>query len=349
VVAALTGFSYMLLSTAFPRAAGPAMFVRAGLGITLGRVMGFAVVAVAITSSATISLAFAGYMSTYLPLPQWLLLLSGIGLLCLVAMAGVKESVAFAAIVTVIEVGALVWVIAAGVPHLEQADVWRALAPPPYAASMTVVSGAFLAFFAFIGFEDIVNMSEETHDASRTVPLAIAITLLLSTLIYAAVVLVAAAFPDRQLVAGNAAPLSTLYAAATGRSGAPIAALATIAMINGILVQMLMASRVLYGMAREGMAPSWLGGLHAGRQTPARATLLVAGLVALLALLVPLLQLAELTSLVMLLIFATVNVSLVVLGRMPDAHAGLRKWWWWGIPGAAIALGLVAAQMWPSD
>lgn len=349
LVAALSGFSYMLLSAVYPRAAGPAIFVSIGLGPTLGRIAGFAIVAVAITSSGTISLAFAGYVATYLLLPQWLLLLSVIGVLGLIAVIGVKESVAFAALVTLIEVGALLWVVAAGLPHLEQEAVSRLVAFPAATALMAVLSGTFIAFFAFIGFEDIVNMAEETHDARRTVPLAIAITLVVSTLIYAAVALVAAAFPDRQVVAGNPAPLAALYAAATGRSGAPIAALATIAMVNGVLVQMLMASRVLYGMAREGMAPDWLGGLHEGRQTPARATLLVAVLIFALALFVPLLQLAELTSLVMLLVFTVVNVSLAVIGRRPDAAPLLRRWWWWGIAGAAIALGLVAVQLWPSD
>ncbi len=192
-------------------------------------------------------------------------------------------------------------------------------------------------------------MAEETHDAARVVPLAIIITLVVSVVIYAAVAWIAASFPDRALLTTSKAPLAALYEATTGRSGAPIAAMATIAMVNGILVQMVMASRVLYGMAREQLVPDWFGALHSTRQTPVRATLVVAALTLSLALFVPLIKLAELTSLIMLLIFATVNVSLVVLGRRPDAHPGLRKWWWWGIPGAAIALGLIAAQLWPHD
>ena len=124
-----------------------------------------------------------------------------------------------------------------------------------------------------------------------------------------------------------------------------MAMMAAVAMINGILVQIIMASRVLYGMAGEGMAPRQLRRLHATRQTPVRAILLVGAAAAALGLFVPLLQLAELTSLVMLAVFAVVNVSLYLIGRRAGAPPRLRRWRYWGLAGAAVTLGLIALEI----
>jgi amino acid transporter len=208
-----------------------------------------------------------------------------------------------------------------------------------------VFSGAFLAFFAFIGFEDIENMAEETHDPHRAIPLAIILTLVISVAIYMLVAAVAAALPDRAALTASKTPLATLFTLATGRDGAPIAVMASIAMINGILVQIVMASRVLYGMAREGMLPGWFGDVHATRRTPVRATALVVAGIALFALLVPFLQLAELTSLVILLVFACVNLSLFLIGWRDAAPPVIRRFHYLGLAGMAVALGLVFAEI----
>jgi amino acid transporter len=202
-----------------------------------------------------------------------------------------------------------------------------------------------VAFFAFIGFEDIENMAEETRDAARTIPLAIILTLVISAAIYALVAVVAAAYPDRAGLVASKAPLADLFAAVTGLPGAPVAVMASIAMVNGILVQIVMASRVIYGMAMEDMMPPHLGVLHASRRTPARAIVALAVATALLGLLVPLLQLAELTSFVMLLVFTAVNLSLFLIGRHPDAPDRLRRWRHFGLAGAAVSLALALAEI----
>ena len=106
--------------------------------------------------------------------------------------------------------------------------------------------------------------------------------------------------------------------------------MASISMINGILVQIVMASRVLYGMAREGMIPAALGRLDPKRATPAIAIGLITAAILALALFVPFLQLASLTSFIILLIFMVVNASLYVIGSRPGAPEKLRRWRWWG-------------------
>jgi basic amino acid/polyamine antiporter, APA family len=346
VVAGITGFSYVLLASAFPKAAGEAVFVKHAFGAIAGRIVGFAVVSVAITASSVIALAFSRYLASFTSMPEPVSIVAIIGLLSLVAMIGVRESVGFASLITVVEVGTLLIVIAVSLPTLSIADVAaKTLVFPPLADWSSVAAGGFLAFFAFIGFESIENMAEETRDAHRTVPLAIVITLIISVVIYALVAVVAVAFTDRNLLTIGKAPLAVLYESATGLSGAPIALMATIAMVNGILVQIIMAARVIYGMANEQLIPAWLGGLHKTRQTPVRATFIIGCAIVLLALFVPLVQLAEITSLVMLLIFTVVNISLIVIGGKPDALARLKRWRWWGAPGAVIALGLIAAQL----
>lgn len=346
-VAGFTGWSYVLLAGAHPRAAGEAVFAKLGLGSAVGRTVGYGVVAVAITAGVTIGLAFAGYLASFTGIPEPVGLVAVLILLAVIAIAGVRESVGFAAVVTVLEVGTLLVVIAVALPMFGETGVTARITalPGSHAAMSSVVAGAFVVFFAFIGFKNIENMAEETTDSHRTVPLATILTLAISVALYGLVACVAVAFPDRVGFTSSKAPLAVLFSAATGWPGAPIAAMASIAMVNGILVQIIMASRVLYGMSREAQLPPWFEVLHETRQTPTRAILLVTAATAALPLSVPLLQLAELTSLVMLLIYTTVNVSLFSIGCSKAAPERIRRWRYWGLLGAAISLGLIVAEL----
>jgi amino acid transporter len=262
-------------------------------------------------------------------------------LLGIVAWFGVRESVGFASLITVLEVGTLAVVVIGGFPLLATDGAMARLVtlPSDPTTLVAVFAGAFLAFFAYIGFEDIENMAEETKDPHRAIPAAIVWTLGISVLLYGLVAAVAVSFPDRQALVQSDAPLALLFERSTGYPAAPIAGMASIAMINGILVQIVMASRVLYGMAREGMIPATFGRLDAKRATPALAILFLTAAILALALFVPFLQLASLTSFIMLLIFVAVNASLYIIGARPGAPARLRRWRWWGVFGAIVSLG----------
>ena len=346
VIAAFTGLSYALLVSEFPKAGGEAVFVNRGLGHAMGWLAGMGVAIVGIVSSAVIALAFAGYASAVLPIPQPVLVIAVLALLTGVAIFGVRESVLFAAIVTVLEVGTLLVVIAAGLPLLQNLPPPSALAGLSGGTSTLALafSGGVIAFFAFIGFEDIENMAEETVDPAHTAPRAIFWTLGITVFVYVLLALVAVSAPGRDAITGSSAPVAVLFETVTGFGGQPVAVMASIAMINGILVQIIMAARVLYGMSNEGLAPRWFAAVHPGRHTPMRATLFVSGLILFLALLFPLLQLAQLTSLITLAVFAMVNVSLFVLGTR-GKHARLVRWRWWGIAGAALCVGLIVFQI----
>lgn len=347
VIAGATAISYALLSSVYPRAGGEAVFVNNAMGNTAARVVGYGVTVTAIISSAVITLSFSGYLGSLIAVPRPVLIIAILAVLSTVASLGVRESVMFAAVITLLEAGTLIVVIIFGSELLTDAAVYAAALTPPdnLAAVSVVLSAAVVSFFAYIGFEDIVNMAEETVNPESTLPRAIIITLVITLALYTLISLIAIGLPDRQALISSDAPLATLFELVTGYSGKPISAMASIAMINGVLVQLVMASRVIYGMTREGLAPGVLGQLHHKRQTPIRAIVLVATLVGLLALAVPLLKLAQATSLVTLSVFLLVNIALWQIGSQPDAKKTLKRWRLWGLFGAVLSGGLLLTEI----
>jgi basic amino acid/polyamine antiporter, APA family len=293
-----------------------------------------------------IGIAFAGYVGTLIAVPTEIIVVVILAAVAFVAWVGVKESIVIAAAITILEVGTLVVIAVAGAPSLFDAALWeRLFAPPANALGLELtLAAAAVAFFAFIGFEDIVNMAEETHRPERTLGPAIAITLIVTIVLYTAIAAIAAAAPDRQAIADSAAPLADIFAGLTGFSGTPITIMAAITMVNGILVQTVMVARVVYGMAREGLVPKWLGAIEPRRRTPLRATLIVTAIIAVLALTAPILRLAQATGYVTLAVFALVNLSLFRIASRTD-WPGPRRQRLWGLAGAALAGGLLVFEI----
>jgi len=346
LIAGVTGVSYALLVSRYPRAGGEAVFVHRGLGTFPGKLVGYGVCVTGTVSSAVVALAFAGYMQALVPLPQEFLLAAVVCGLAGVAWFGVRESVLFAGLVTLLEVGTLAVVIFFGAPLIADVPAWSpSFVPPPDGALLAgILSGGVLAFFAFVGFEDIENMAEETVNPERTSPRAIFWTLGITVVLYVLLSIVAVMAPDRDAVAGSAAPMAALFEQITGLSGKPVAAAAAIAMVNGILVQIVMVSRVLYGMASDGIAPKWFARVDKARRTPGRATLVVTVVILVLAFAFPLVKLAEATSLVTLAVFALVNLSLYRLGSRLDDRK-LQRFRWWGLAGAVICATIAGFQI----
>lgn len=325
VIAGLTGISYMALVAQFPRAGGEAVYVRNGLGSAAGRVAGLGVVVTGVVSSAVVALAFAGYVSTLVAVPKRVTAVGIVIVLCIVAWWGVRESVILAAVVTLLEVGTLIVVVGFGIPALETEAIAPAFNLFADGAVGPVFAGAGIAFFAFIGFEDIANMAEETIDPRRAAPRAIAWTLGVTLVAYVALALIAASLPNRTEIAESSAPMTVIFSEVSGLNSAPIATIASFAMINGILVQIVMASRVLYGMASDGQLPDALAVVNRVHQTPARATLLVGVAIVVLTVFFPLVSLAKATSIITLTVFTLVNLALVRLTRTYPELA--RKRW----------------------
>lgn len=345
IVAAGTARAFALLSRRYPRAAGEALYATHGFGATAGRIAGLGVATTGIVSSAVISLAFAGYVSALIPLPREIILVVLLVSIAAIAVVGIRESVLLAAAITILEIGTLAIIAVVGAPSLFDAATVQRLATLPTAMpeiELTLAAAA-VAFFAFIGFEDIVNMAEETPDPERYLAPAIAITLGVTIFLYAIIAAIAAAMPDRAAIAGSAAPLAEIFERLTGGGGRLISVMAAIAMVNGILVQVVMASRVVYGMAREGLLPGWLGAIEPKRRTPARATVIVSGIIAVLALTAPLLTLAQASGYVTLFVFTLVNLSLFRIASRDD-WPGPRRQRMWGLFGAVLSGGLLAFE-----
>ena len=217
-MAAMTAVSYARLARLHPVAAGEAAYANDGFGPLAGRLAGLGVVITGIVSSAVITLAFANYMRVILPLPASALALAIVTALAIIAWVGVRESVGLAALITILEVGTLAVLVVLGLPHLAdgQALARAASLPVDPAGWSPVLAGALIAFFAFVGFEDIVNMAEETTAPEKTLGPAIALTLAFTIVFYFALALIVMAVPERLAVAQSDAPLATLFTVMTG-------------------------------------------------------------------------------------------------------------------------------------
>lgn len=321
-VMALSAASFAELATRMPVAAGEAAYVHAGLrSRVLSLAVGLLVVAAGVISSAAISHGAAGYIGVLVPLPPVVLVAAVVVVMGIVAAWGITQAVTLAAVMTLIEVGGLLTIVAAGLwrdPAL-LSDLPLAFQGLGTGAPWHGILGASLiAFFAFIGFEGMVNVAEEVKRPERTLPIAIAITLIVSSLLYISVVWVVIRSVPADELATTAAPLSLAYEHLTGASPVVVSLIAIFATINGVIVQMVMSSRVVYGLARQGALPAALGNVDERTQTPLLATALVVVVILVLALAFPIDRLADATTRVMLVVFTFVNLALLALKLRDD-------------------------------
>lgn len=350
VVVGFSAASFAELSARLPVSAGEAAYVRAGFrSDRLALLVGLLVITMGVISSAAIAVGSVGYVREFVALPDPLLAAILIIAMGAIAAWGIMESVTFASLFTLVEVGALLVVVGIGFGSHPQllTDLPRIV--PDFsdmAAMSAVMSAALVAFFAFIGFEDIVNLAEEVKDPRRTLPWAIGLTLLVTTLVYFSVASVAVlAVPPDELAASRA-PLSLVFGTLTGASPVVITAIAIVATLNGLIIQMIMASRVLYGLARQNSVSAVFGRVNARTRTPLNATLLIVATVLVLALAFPLTVLAEWTSRIALTTFTLVNASLWLLKRRgePAPEGAFTVPAWIPVAGFLSCLALLASD-----
>lgn len=324
VLAGVTALSFAELGARIPKSAGEAAYVLAAFNRRwLSAAVGYAVVAVGTVSAATMVRGFVGYFEVFFALPAGLVVVACVAALTAVAIWGIGESLLAAAAVTALEIAGLLFVcIIAGDSLNDFAADWRSILPGMETARIIgVVSGAFLAFYAFIGFEDIVNIAEEVRQPERNLPRAILVSLAASTTLYVLVAIVASFAMAPNALAGSDAPLA-LIVESRGFPPGIIAAISLFAVVNGALVQIIMASRVLYGLANERLAAALLARVNARTQTPIPSTIVIAAVLLTLALAFSLGGLARVTSFIALSIFTAVNLALLRLkrrgGKRPD-------------------------------
>lgn len=336
VAAMFTGLSYASLASRYPRAAGAAYITQRAYRFTfLAYVVGLAVTASGLTSMATNSNVFATFLAGFLApipglgaLPAWAFLLVFIGLMTLINLWGIRESMWVNLLCTVIEVGGLIFVIAVGMRYWGSVEYLRTPGAAEAGAHldlMLVGSGAVLTFFAFVGFEDMLNVAEEVREPERTMPWGMVTAISITAVLYLATAITAVSVVDYHQLGDAAlgAPLAQVTdTAAPWLPGWVFEVITLFAAANTVLINYIMSSRMLYGMSRQGLLPEPLGRVLPKRRTPHWAIVTLMAIILLLAFVGDISQLARATSLLLLSVFCIINLALVILKGRHDEPKG---------------------------
>lgn len=316
LVVAFTAFSYAELSTRYPVSAGEAAYVEAGFKRGwLATIVGLLVAASGMVSASAVAIGAGSYLHEFWAVSEAFLTACVVIVMGLIALWGITQSVTIAAVITVIEISGLVFVMYWGfsAPDPKGVSILETLTPSELGHWVGIGSASVLAFFAFVGFEDMANVAEEVKDPKATMPKAIFWTLILATVLYIGTtiaVLVAVPIPT---LSASSAPLSLVFVEAGDRTKQAFGLIAVVATVNGVLIQMIMASRVIYGLADRNHLPAILAKVSPSTQTPIVATLAVTAMILLLSLALPIEALAERTSQIVLVVFILVNLALIRL------------------------------------
>jgi basic amino acid/polyamine antiporter, APA family len=321
LVALITAFSYAELASKYPHAGGAAHYVQRAFGVPFVTFMvAFAVVLSGITSASAAGVAFGGdYLSEFVTLPPVGVAVAFVVVLSLVNFLGIKESVTFNVVFTIVELVGLLLILVIGVIALANGtgDPSRAMEfKQGVSPGLAVLAGAALGFFAMVGFEDSANLAEEAQNPSRDYPRALFIGVAVTGVLYVAIAFIASMVVDTGQLVSSSAPLLEVVT----ESGVPIPAalfsvFALTALCNSALIQLIMGSRLMYGMANQGLLPRLFARVHPGRRTPVPAIVFVALVALILVSTTDVEALAEMTAALLLAVFAMVNVAVLVLRR----------------------------------
>jgi amino acid transporter len=355
VVALLTALSYASLGSRYPRAGGAAYVTQRAYGIPLlSFVVGLALVCSGLTSVATQSRVFAANLQSVLGVEVLSTTTLALGFLLIMAgvvFRGIRESMWVNVLCTCIEAAGLLTVIAVGLRYWGSVNL---LETPPTAEDavwLLVMQGAVLTFFSFIGFEDTVNVAEECRDPERTIPIGLITAMVAAAVLYVAVAITAVSVVPWDELAQAPGPLTeVINRAAPTFPPIVFTAITLFAVANTALVNYITASRLIYGMARQGLLPAGLGAVHRRTQTPHRAILVLVLVLAPLVFWGSIGQLAAASVLLLLSVFAVVNGALFLLKRRSDEQKGRFE-----VPlfvpalGALVCLILVAVRVATGD
>ena len=326
VVALLTAGTYAELITKYPHAGGAARYVDRAFNIPyLSFLVGFLMMASGITTAAALANAFAGdYLGALIDVPPAPTAAVFIILLTLINLRGVKESLGANLVAAVIEVSGLVIVIvvaaiAFSAGNGEPGRIFE------FAPDVAPVQGAFaasvIAFFSFLGFEAAANMAEEVKNPSKNYPRALFGAILTAAVVYLLIAIGAViVLPPTELAESSGPLLDVVAASGVGVPQWLFGIIALVAIANGALLFMVMASRVGYGLAEANLLPRAFSRVLPKRRTPWVSIVVVAGATIVLSLIGDVGTLAETTVLLLLLVFLTANVSLLVLKKDKVEH-----------------------------
>jgi basic amino acid/polyamine antiporter, APA family len=346
-IAALTALSYGELSSKYPGAGGAALFVhKAFRSPVLTFVIAFAVLASGIASASAVARVFGGrYLQEFVAVPPLPVAILFILLVALINFRGISESIKVNMVLTVIELSGLLLIVLVGVVALAggTGDPGRAFTfKPGVNVPLGILAGAAIAFYACLGFEDVANVAEEAQDPVRMLPVALIGGLGIAGLIYIVVSFTAAMVVDPATLSKSSGPLLEVVKA--GPVAIPprlFSAIALMAVANTALINMIMASRLLYGMAEQGVMPRVLGRTHRTRQTPWVAILFTTLLALALVITGDVGELANTTVLLLLVAFTLVNAAVLILRRDRVGHRHFAVPSWVPVLGALTCLALI--------
>jgi APA family basic amino acid/polyamine antiporter len=320
-IAVFTGLSYAELSAMIPRAGAEYEYVKQGFGMRTAFVIGWLIILSGMIGASAVALGFAGYASTLTGISPALLAVGLIIALSLLLTRGIRISALFAVVFTLVELGGLILIIIVGIPFLGKVDYLEM--PLGFAG---VLSAAALVFFAYIGFEDVVKLAEETREPERNIPRGLLLAMAVSILLYILVSVSAVSVTGWEALAGSDAPFATVAGTALGPGASLlISGIALFATANTVLLMLLASSRISYGMADAGHLPAGLAYVHRTHRTPVPATILVGAGACLFTLAGDIGFVAELTNFTLFLTFTVINATVILLRiRHPRLHRPFR-------------------------
>lgn len=334
IVAGLTGLSYAELSSFIPKAGGEYYYARRAFGHLVAFLATWLLLLGIAVCSATVAIGFAGYLNAMLGVDEiWSASLLVVATAMLLVY-GIKQSAWVAGVCTAVELVGLGIIIAVGLPRIGTMDYFETAT----GGQLGVLSAAALIFFAYIGFEEIVQLAEETRDARKNIPRAVLLSLVITTALYVIVALCAISVLGWQKLGTSKSPLADVAEFALGHKAfLVLSVIALFSTANTVLIMLMSAARLLYGMAEDGSLPRTLARIHTTRQSPYVATGAVAALaIAMIVTLRNIAVVANLTNFSLLATFVIINGAVVVLRyREPDAHRPFR------IPGSVGKLPVI--------
>lgn len=322
LVAFLTGLSYAELSSIYQDASGEYSYVEHGINKRVAFVVGFLVMISLVVGSAAVSLGFAGYLNELLRLDNlFLLAICSIIFFTGINLLGIKNSMKLNILLTGLSVLGLVFVIALSVPKLGSINYFE------MASDLSgVFKAASLIFFAYIGFESIVKLSEETKNPTKTIPAALLLSLLISTALYISVAFSAISILGWEQLSKSNAPLADVaYAIMGSKAWLIVLIIAIVSTGNTILLSLIAMSRMLYSMSKKYVNLSFLSAVSKTTKTPHISVLISGALTIAFLFAGSLNTVAEITNFIVFVVFAAINISVIRLRFMRHRHEAFHE------------------------
>ena len=312
IVALFAGLSYAELSSMFPKAAAEYTFVKnAFKNNFFAFIIGWLTAITSMITAATVALGFGGYFSEFLNIPIVISAIALIGILSIVNFMGIKESSWTNTVFTIIEAAGLILIIIIGFTISEPEPVNYFESPTGFSG---IVIAFVLIFFAFIGFEDIVNIAEEVRNPKKVIPRAIILAVMISGIIYVLVSLAVVRVINWEDLSSSAAPLADVAKRGLGVQGHIIfSGIALFAITNTVLITLVAGSRMIYGMAREKSFPHILAKVHSKTKTPWLAIIVIMLTAIGFSIIGDIVIVANITVFAVIITFGAVNLSVIVL------------------------------------